>query len=199
MNKLPIVTCVILAISAFVALISKFGANINALQPFLISFFTQPNYVEINQGQYWRLFTPIFVHFGAAHLLFNGAMLWALGSVMEKVHKPLTYITIIAIIALASNVSQYHMSGPLFGGLSGVVYGLFAFAFLQQKLNPRYPIAINPQTAKALIIWFFICLSGVLEFVGVHVANTAHFVGIVAGVACSLIYAYLIKSSQNHH
>jgi Uncharacterized membrane protein (homolog of Drosophila rhomboid) len=169
------------------------GSQIPPLQNWLFSYYIAPSFVEISQGQYWRLVTPMFIHFGVMHIAFNGALFWALGSAMEKVHSKIGLIIIIGVISISSNISQYLMSGPFFGGLSGVVYGLFAFAWLQHRLNPYYPIGIPDQTAKALIIWFFICLSGVLKFVGIHVANTAHFIGIVSGLSLSLLYFYVQK------
>ena len=85
------------------------------------------------------------------------------------------------MIAACSNVLQFYVEGsPLFGGMSGVVYGLLGYIWLRGKFDPGSGLYLHSSTVTMMIIWFFICLSGLLPF---NVANTAHGVGLAMGMA----------------
>jgi GlpG protein len=66
----------------------------------------------------------------------------------------------------------------MFGGMSGVVYGLLCYMWIQGKFNPAGDLSLNPQIVTFMIAWFFLCLTGLLR---VDVANTAHAAGAVVG------------------
>jgi GlpG protein len=88
-----------------------------------------------------------------------------------------------------SNVAQFLMSGPLFGGMSGVVYGLLGYVWMQGKFNPASNLHLQRQTVRLMIIWFFVCLTGLIG----PIANTAHAVGAVMGIAWGYITARLSR------
>ena len=77
-------------------------------------------------------------------------------------------VVLVLVIAAVSNVGQYLMSGPSFGGMSGVVYGLLGYVWMQGKFNPASGLALHKQTVTLMIIWFFLCLSGLMG----NIANT---------------------------
>src|SRR5690606_34033445 len=75
---------------------------------------------------WWRLITPAFLHFGIWHVLFNSMALWELGRRLEFVLPRLIYLTVLLVTGLTANVVQHWLPGsPIFGGLSGVIFGLF--------------------------------------------------------------------------
>jgi len=142
---------------------------------------------EILQGEFWRLFTPIFLHFGPLHLLFNMLWLKDLGTAIEKRHNSFILLILVMAIASSSNMAQYFVSGPSFGGMSGVVYGLFGYVWMQSKYNPASGFILDKQIVTMMIAWFFLCLSG---FAG-PIANTAHGVGLLAGMAIGYVSAFV--------
>ena len=75
--RLPQLTIALIALSLIVAIMTRLGSERELVVPFLI------NWHELSQGQWWRLITPIFLHFGLLHLLFNMLWLWELGRVIE--------------------------------------------------------------------------------------------------------------------
>lgn len=133
---------------------------------------------EIRRGEVWRLITPIFIHFGVIHLLFNMLWLLDLGGMIETRLGPARLAALVLVIAALSNLGQYYQGGPAFGGMSGVVYGLFGYIWLRSKFDPGCGLAIHPTNVTLMIVWFFACMTG---FVG-PVANTAHAVGLGVGL-----------------
>ena len=146
---------------------------------------------EVQHGQIWRLLTPIFIHFGIMHLLFN--MLWMadLGGQIEGRFGTLQLAMMVLGIAVVSNVAQYFWSGPGFGGMSGVVYGLFGYIWVRSRFDPDCGLFLDSTTALLMIIWFVACMTG---FVG-PVANMVHGVGLGLGAIWGFLAARFGKGA----
>lgn len=144
----------------------------------------------IGRGQLWRLVTPIFVHGGIPHLLFNMYMLVQLGSLVERRRGTAEFAALVLVSAIASNVAQWAFpdvftvpsartgNGP-FGGMSGVLYALFGYAWMLGTYDPSAGFRIPSQTVALLLIWLVVCFFNLLG----PIANTAHVAGLVAGLA----------------
>jgi GlpG protein len=137
----------------------------------------------ILHGQIWRLATPIFLHFGVWHLLFDMYMLYFLGGAVEKRRGALRYLSLVLVLAVASNLVQYYFAGPNFGGMSGVVYGLFGYIWMKARFQPELGLHIQPNTVIYLIAGFFLCMTGLFG----PIANWAHGGGLIAGILISYI------------
>jgi GlpG protein len=129
-------------------------------------------------GQPWRLITPIFLHFGYMHLLFNMWWLKDLGTALERVFSARYLLVFVLVVGVLSNTLEYLMSGPtVFGGMSGVVYGLFAFVWIRGRLDPSFPYRMPQQLVTFMLIWLGLGFTG---WVG-PIANWVHLGGLVAG------------------
>jgi GlpG protein len=146
---------------------------------------------EILSGEVWRLFTPMFLHFGPLHILFNMLWLKELGTAIERRQNMLFLGFLVLTTAATSNAAQYLMSGPWFGGMSGVVYGLFGYIWMKGKFDPTFGLHLTTQTVTWMIAFFFVCLTGAIG----PVANTAHGAGLLTGMATGYISAMLAQ----HH
>jgi GlpG protein len=136
------------------------------------------------QGQPWRLFTPMFLHFGFMHILFNMWWLKDLGTAIERVFSSRYLLTFVLLTAAFSHVLEYAVSGPTnFGGMSGVVYALFAFIWIRGRLDPSFPYRMPQQLATFMLIWLGLGFTG---WVG-PIANWVHTGGLVAGAAWGLV------------
>jgi len=137
---------------------------------------------EVRHGEIWRLFTPIFVHMSVAHILFNMLWLQDLGSMIEGRQGTLQLALLVIISAGLSNFAQYYVSGPFFGGMSGVVYALLGYIWMRGKFDPGSGVFLHPSTVMMMLAWFVLCYSPLLTPVVGHVANTAHAVWLLVGV-----------------
>lgn len=140
--------------------------------------------------QFWRFLTPIIMHFGILHLVFNGVWALVLGMRLEPFLGKANYFILIFVTALAGNLAQALTSGGNFGGLSGVVYGLFGCMFF---LHRKWPIR---NLALPIGLYIFLLANLVLGFAGVidlfiagSIANWAHLGGLLAGAAFGWIFS----------
>ena len=131
-------------------------------------------------GQPWRLFTPMFLHFGFMHIFFNMWWLKDLGTAIERVFSARYLLGFVLVTAVFSHVLEYAISGPTtFGGMSGVVYGLFAFIWIRGRLDPSFPYRMPQQLVTFMLIWLGLGFTG---WVG-PIANWVHTGGLLAGAA----------------
>ncbi len=91
--------------------------------------------------QLWRYFTPALIHFSHLHIAFNLIFWWILASLIERVRGSGRLLGLLFLIAVISNTAQYVVSNAPFGGLSGVVYGLFGYVWIYGKLSRWREIA----------------------------------------------------------
>ncbi|WP_144823013.1 rhomboid family intramembrane serine protease [Marinobacter piscensis] len=132
-------------------------------------------------GQVWRLFTPDFLHFSWTHIIFNAVMLWFLGSQVEWFDGRRRLIVLFIVTSLLSNGLQYVVSGPFFGGLSGVVYGILGYCWLSQRNRPRFQFP--PALVTFAVVWMVIGFTPLPEALGLgRMANEAHLGGFMAGL-----------------
>lgn len=182
------VTATLIVFSIFVALISKLGRDFQFLHILFISEYRQ-GLPEIFGGQIWRLFTPIIIHFGIMHIAFNLLWLYQLGSTIEQRQSSQRMVVLVLIISFLSNLSQFYWSGPIFGGMSGVVYGLLGYVWAQGKFNPRSGLGLDKNIALMMIVWFIVCWLGLVG----NIANMAHTIGLVCGIVLGILYSPRLK------
>jgi len=136
------------------------------------------------EGQPWRLFTPMFLHFGLMHILFNMWWLKDLGTAIERVFSARYLLVFVLVTAAFSHVLEYAMSGPTtFGGMSGVVYSLFAFVWIRGRLDPSFPYRMPQQLVTFMLIWLGLGFTG---WVG-PIANWVHTGGLLVGAVWGVI------------
>src|SRR3989441_11798364 len=77
----------------------------------------------------------------------------------------------------------YIVSGPLFVGMSGVVYGLLGYIWMMTRFQVGTRYMLSEQTVMFMLLWLGLCLVGIIP----HVANTEHVVGMLLGVAWGFV------------
>lgn len=135
---------------------------------------------DILSGEVWRLITPIFIHASlkgsAYHLVFNSIVTYQLGQIIEQREGTLRFLVLVLLLAVPSNFGQYIWSNHFFGGLSGVVYGLFGYVWMKSLTQPEDGYALNQSAVVMMLAWFFICF-----FIS-YIANGAHAAGLLMGI-----------------
>lgn len=192
----------LILIAVAISILSNFGSTIDVIKHLTFTKITDDglywlnfHYTYVEENQWWRLLSPIFMHFSLAHLAFNCLWIYVLGEKIEIVDGKKAFILIVIISSISSNLLQYYSQGPhLFGGLSGVIYGMLGFCMIieMESKNDRY--GLPPALYLFMIIWLVLGFMGILDLFGFgKVANFAHLGGLVSGVIFAMIYKYFFK------
>lgn len=152
---------------------------------------------EIKSGEIWRLFTPALLHFSLLHILFNLLWVYDLGVQIEYRRGSWRFLLLVLVIAGLSNFSQYwwvHLSSQwfpgepaeapmIFGGMSGVVYGLLGYVWMKSRYSPVQGLYLTPNTVMYSLVFLVACMVGVMG----RIANGAHLSGFVLGIGLGLV------------
>lgn len=183
--RLMPVTLALIVVSVLIALATSFGHDTRLLMPLFISEYIGGGLREVFAGQVWRLITPIFIHFGVIHILFNMLWLFDLGGVIERMQGSPRLGILVGVTGVLGNLAQFLWAGPDFGGMSGVIYGLLGYVWIQGRLNPRSGLVLHQYVVIMMLAWFVLCWSGVIG----AVANMAHTMGLISGVILGWFYS----------
>lgn len=147
-------------------------------------FFHQP----FDWQESWRFITPAFLHFSILHIVFNLLWWWQLAGVIEKQQGRQRLLLIFLFTAVTSNLAQYFLVGPYFGGLSGVVYGLVGYCWLFGKLNKGTAVHLENNYFYFLLGWLVL---GFIDLLPVNIANYAHLIGLLSGLLTAVVASKL--------
>jgi GlpG protein len=190
-------TAVVLLLSLIIGALTLLGENLETMHWFtFLDFRVVGEYIQFTPladslaaGQWWRLFTPMLLHFGFLHLAMNGMWYWELGRRIEARQGSINLIGLTLLYSLVSNYSQFYYSGAtLFGGLSGVLYGLLGHCWIFQLLSPNPAYRLPRGVLVMMLIWLVVCMSGLISMIGFgEIANAAHVSGLLIGCFTGLL------------
>ena len=139
-----------------------------------------PTLAQFTDWQAWRYVTPAFIHFSVLHLVFNLLWWWYLGGQIEQRLGSGKLFILLLVGAALPNIAEFFVSGPRFGGLSGVVYALLGYSWLRTRLQPDCGLAMPPALMGFMLVWLVL---GFLDMLGTPTANMAYLVGLLVGLA----------------
>jgi rhomboid protease GluP len=167
----PIVTYSLIAANAVVYLLLLVGGD--------------PLYATLAQtgsaffsGEYWQVFTAMFVHFDLLHIGFNMYALYYFGRLNEVAYSRAEYLTIYLGAGLLGNALSLVLI-PLniqTGGASGAIFGLIGSYVARNRSGPGMALAL------VYAVFIFLASSGP----GVNIY--AHLFGIVGGFVLGLLF-----------
>lgn len=139
--------------------------------------------------EFWRLISPIFIHFSVAHLAFNSLWVYILGTRIENLEGFKKLILLIIFSGSLSNFAESAASGAIiFGGLSGCVYGLLGYCYIKEFIQKRFSFGMPPAIYIFMIVWLALGYLDILNLFGFgKIANTAHLTGLICGILFALI------------
>lgn len=145
-------------------------------------------------GDWWRLVTSVFIHFGIIHLVMNMYCLYMVGVYLEPMLGKTRYIgAYLCTGVLASVVSLWwHTDGINSAGASGAIFGLYGLflALLTTKLIPE-----SVRNTQLKNIGLFVVYNLVYGMKG-GVDNAAHIGGLLSGFIAGYLYAISIKKER---
>ena len=150
------------------------------------------------RGEYWRLLTPVFLHFSLLHITFNMLWYWEFGRRIELQHGSLSAAALLLITGAGGNIAQFIFAGSvMFGGMSGVIYGLLGYMWAWNRFSAGPPLPLRPGILAFMLVWLLVCMSGFVEAMGFGaVANAAHGAGLALGALMGVGAALLNTGSR---
>ncbi len=136
----------------------------------------------IAAGEYWRLFTSMFLHIGMMHLFFNGYALLAIGTELERLLGPGRFSAIYLLSGLFGSLASYALSDSLAAGASGAIFGIVgALAAFFLVHRERLGAWGSRRLANIGIVIVFNLAWGFSQ--PSRIDNLAHVGGLIAGLA----------------
>lgn len=130
-------------------------------------------------GEYWRLFTSMFLHIGLMHLGVNSYALYALGPEAERFYGRARFLAIYLLTGVLSSVTSYLISPTLAAGASGAIFGLVgalgAF-FIHERDVLGAPGRRRLNNLASVVV-----INLIIGFTVPNIDNAAHMGGLLAG------------------
>lgn len=141
-------------------------------------------------GEWWRLGSAMFIHFGVLHLAFNMWALWDGGHLVERMYGHWRFAALYAISGLSGNLLSLVVQGneAVSGGASGAIFGVYG-ALLTCLWHKRHTLHIEE---FRWLFWGALAFSAVsigLGFIITGIDNSAHIGGFLAGIVSGVLLA----------
>ena len=151
-------------------------------------------------GQWWRLGSALFLHFGLIHLAMNLWALWDGGQLVERMFGHLRFIIIYLASGLCGNLLSLVIQGneAVSGGASGAIFGVYGALLVfvwreRQQLNPG---------EFRWLFWGGLGFSAVSITLGLIIPgidNSAHIGGLIAGCLLGMLFGRALTTSSPWH
>ena len=151
----------------------------------VMNYGIQVNFL-IENGEWWRIFSAMFLHANFSHAFFNMFSLFLFGPELEKIAGKARFITIYLLSGLIGNMVTYLFNESSYGslGASGAIFGIFgafgALVYYTRRTMPMLRKLILP----------IIVISVIMTFLQPNVNVYAHLAGLVTGFLLGLIYLH---------
>ncbi len=156
----------------------------------------------LRNGEWYRLFTCMFLHLDFAHIMFNGYALWVLGKDMESFYGRGRFLIIYLLSGIDGSLMSWILGRGASAGASGAIFGIvgaeIVFLYYHRNVIGQYA------SLRMRQIGIYIALSLGLGYVstlgtGVRIDNWGHIGGLLGGLIVSLAIApmYAIATDEN--
>jgi membrane associated rhomboid family serine protease len=153
----------------------------------------------IAAGQYWRIFTSMFLHFGLIHLAFNAYALWIFGGFMERELGRVRFLVVYLVTGICAGAASYTWApflvlGNQFtlnvgAGASGAIFGVFG-AFVTYNYRRRGSALAQARLRQAVVL---LLLNAAIGLSVPAIDWRAHVGGFLSG----LVAGYVAEGSGN--
>jgi membrane associated rhomboid family serine protease len=143
-------------------------------------------------GQWWTLFTAIYLHGGLLHILFNVLWIRQLGPAVEDLYGPARMTVIFTVSGVAGFVVSNALGVPFTVGASGSIFGMLgAMVAYGRKRGGAFGALVLRQYGQWALLLF------ILGFFMAGVNNLAHAGGFLGGLLCGLALSFEDQRSES--
>lgn len=185
----PILTYAFLIVSTIVYGVVLMDGGVQNLDT-LLRYGAKSNGLII-EGEWWRLITPIFLHLGSWHFLFNMIALYFLGTAVERIFGSKRFFLIFMLAGISGTVASFAFTDNLSAGASGAIFGCFGALLV---FGQHYPKLFFRTMGRDIL--FFLGLNLTLGFVIPNIDNYGHIGGLVGGYFAAALVSLPLKRIQ---
>lgn len=190
LQRTPFVTYGLLAITIIMFLLMTINGGSQNI--FTLIYFGAKDNIGIVAGEWWRLITPMFLHIGFTHILFNGLIVYFLGAQLEMIIGHFRYFLLYILSGILGNAASFAFNFSISAGASTAIFGLFASTIVLAKL---YPNQMGIQQLSRNYI-FLIVINIFFGLFNSTIDNAGHMGGLVGGFL--LMYALSAPNVRNN-
>jgi membrane associated rhomboid family serine protease len=146
-------------------------------------------------GEWWRLITALFVHFGIIHLLFNMWALAAFGALSERLLGITSFVFIYFVSGIAANLFSITLRPSIdTAGASGAIFGILgALLAVYWRKKRTLPFTVVRSERTAVLMFASFAFLGGFLYKGVD--NAAHLGGLVTGLLLGFTVSHAKRQS----
>lgn len=134
---------------------------------------------SVAAGEYWRLFSALFLHGSPDHLIGNGVALFILGMVCEHAFGRRQFVILWVLGGLAGSLTSLMTSGGPSVGASGAIFGLQAASIVLFRRHRDRLLVRDRRIGLVLLVWAIYTIAGGL--MSPYIDNGAHLGGALGG------------------
>ncbi|GAA0443331.1 hypothetical protein GCM10008983_20670 [Lentibacillus halophilus] len=175
----PFITYVLLAVNVFLFLLLAINGGSTSTET-LIRFGAKYNPAILEQGEWWRIVTSMFLHIGIVHLAMNMLAVFYLGSAVESIYGSVRFVMIYFLAGIGGGLASFAFTANISAGASGALFGLFGallfFGVMHKQVFFR-TMGMNVILLVGINIIFGLSVP--------QIDNGAHMGGLIAGFMAS--------------
>ena len=175
------VTYTLLAVSILVYVLQVASQLLLGEDLVMLWLMKVPASFVVRWGQWWRLWTPLFVHGGLTHLAFNMYALYLYGPTLERLLGKGWFLALYFTAGLWGNALSAVLNPGFAVGASSAVFGVFAALWLLMRRHREILGLWGQRVMQAM--WSLIGVNLLLGFVLPRVDNWGHIGGALGGLA----------------
>ncbi len=175
LKQTPFVTYGLLTVTILLYLLMSLNGGSQNI--YTLVYYGAKENIHIVSGEWWRLITPMFLHIGFTHLLFNGLIVYFLGAQLETIIGHSRYFLLYLLSGLLGNAASFAFNYSVSAGASTAIFGLFASTLVLGKLYPNQ-MGIQQLSRNYL---FLIIINLVFGLFNATIDNAGHIGGLLGG------------------
>lgn len=176
-----LLTYTIMAVNVVVFLLMEFNGGSKNIYTLLDFGAVQRDFV-VKGGQYYRMFTAMFLHIGIEHLAFNSLSLYIFGVRAERYFGKTKFLILYVLSGIAGSALTVLTSSAICAGASGAIFGLIGAILALTQISKGLVDGLNFQSLVALV-----AVNIIFGILTPNIGNAAHIGGLIAGYALGFL------------
>lgn len=150
--------------------------------------------VSIALGEYFRFFTPMFVHIGFVHFAFNTWALYVFAYQLEHLFGEKFFLALYLTAGVMGNIASSVFTLALSAGASGALFGLLGAGFTVERLFRRKLERATGQKYRSGMYTVMVVGNLILGLVIPQIDNAAHIGGLISGMVLAVAFLKITKN-----